>query len=183
MIFAETDRLYLRALQKEELPRFQKLLDVWDVVRWLAVVPYPYTMKDAETFYNDMLDAYCKHEPQFLAMALKSDNLLIGGVGLHPPRDADCAPGDVEIGYWLSHDFWGQGLMCEAARTARDIGFTRTDTQALTATTALNNYASQKVLSNIGMKNTGETKRAYSALRGAEEVFKWRLTREEYEAL
>ena len=182
-IFAESERLYIRALEKDELPRLVKLLDVWAVVRWLIVVPYPYTMKDAESFYAEMEEAYRADVPQFFAVALKSDNLLIGGVGLHPPRDKDFQEGDVEIGYWLAEGFWGQGLMTEAALLVRDIGFARLATRALTATAALNNYASQKVLNNIGMKNIGKIKRGYTALRGDEEVYKWRFTRKEYEEL
>ena len=101
MIFAETKHLNLRALEKAELPRLVELLGEWDVVRWLSVVPFPYKLQHAEEFYADMKPFADKGEPEFFALALKTDNLLIGGVGLHPPRNANALPGEIEIGYWL----------------------------------------------------------------------------------
>ena len=95
----------MRALEKSELPRLVELLDVWDVVRWLSVVPYPYTMQYAEEFYADMELAMASGEPQFYAMALKPENLFIGGIGLHPPRGSSAVEGEVEIGYWLGREY------------------------------------------------------------------------------
>lgn len=181
MIFAETERLVLRSLEKSELPRLVKMLDVWAVVRWLAVVPYPYTMRFAEEFYEEMELSNASGEPQFYAMALKSDNLFIGGVGLHAPRSSGYAQGEIEIGYWLGHEFWGHGLMSEAAHAVAALGFSHKTTKALIATTAPNNKASQNVLSKLGLRNLGVAPRDYSALRGEDLVVKWRVTRKEWE--
>ncbi|MFA5040455.1 MAG: GNAT family N-acetyltransferase [Bdellovibrionales bacterium] len=179
--FAETDRLVLRALERHELPRLVELLDVWDIVRWLSVVSYPYTMQNAEEFYADMEQAMANGVPQFFAMALKSDNLLIGGIGLHPPRGSTAVEGEVEIGYWLGRAFWGRGLMSEAARVVAGVGFSRPSTRTLISTTDVNNVASQNVLSKIGMKNMGVCIRDYPALRGDDHVVRWQMTREEWE--
>jgi len=180
-IFAETERLFLRTLEQHELPRLVELIGDWEVVRWISVVPFPYTMKDAEEFYDDMVKCYERGEPQFYAMALKSDNLLVGGVGLHLPRNATYGEGEIEIGYWLGKAFWGRGLMSEAACAARDIGFSRPTTKCLGASTALDNVASQKVLTKIGLHNMGVTVRDFAALRGENEINKWQLTRAQWE--
>jgi len=181
MIFAETERLVLRTLEKDELPRLVKLLDVWDVVRWLTVVPFPYTMRDAESFYAEMSPTYQNGAPEFFTLALKSDNLLIGGVGLHAPRTPDPVAGESEIGYWLGKDFWGQGLMSEAARAVVGIAFSRKATRAIGATTSPGNKASQCVLRKAGLRDLGIMPRPYMALRGSDEVVRWLMTREEYE--
>ncbi|MDE2029431.1 MAG: GNAT family N-acetyltransferase [Alphaproteobacteria bacterium] len=181
MIFAETERLYLRALTYPELPRMTDLLNDWDVVRWLAVVPFPYTMKDAGDFYTDMAACYARGAPELFILAQKTDDLLIGAVGLHPPRDVNPEPGEVEIGYWLARDYWGQGFMSEAAREALKIAFARPATRLVGATTALDNDASQNVLRKIGLRNMGEVPRDYGALRGDDTVLKWRITRDDYE--
>ena len=181
MMLSETDRLTLRTLEKEELPRLVQLLGEWDVARWLSVVPFPYTQKDAEDFYADMKLSADAGQPEFFALALKTDGLLIGGVGLHPPRNANALPGEIEIGYWLGRYYWGRGLASEAAAAVRDIGFARSETRMLGACTALNNHASQKVLRKIGLREQGVVMRDYAALRGENEVMKWALTREEYQ--
>jgi 8-oxo-dGTP diphosphatase len=180
-IYVETDRLILRALEKEELPRLVELLDVWDIARWLAVLPYPYTRQHAEEFYADMEIAAANGEPQFYAIAPKSDNYLIGGIGIHPPRNKNAAQGEIEIGYWLGRDFWGRGLMSEATRAAVPQAFARPATHALVATTSQNNVASQNILIKLGMRNMGIAPRDYSALRGEDRVVKWQVTRKEWQ--
>ena len=171
----------LRALGRSELPRLVELLDVWDVVRWLTVVPFPYTMRDAETFFSDIEPLYACGEPQFYALSLKDDRALIGGLGLHSPRYPTGVEGEVEMGYWLGKDYWGRGLMSEAARLGVEFGFARPATRAIGATTVVSNRASQNVLCKAGLRNLGVFPRPYKALRGSDEVVKWLLTREEWE--
>jgi len=180
-LFAETERLTLRALEESELPRLVELIGDWDVVRWLMTVPFPYTMRNAEEFYADMMLSYSDDAPEFYTMALKSDNLLIGGVGLHSPRTPNPLKGEIEIGYWLGKDFWGRGLMSEATRIVIDLGFARPSTQAIGAVTAPDNKASQNVLRKAGLRDLGIMPRAYDALRGGNEIRRWLLTRQEYE--
>ena len=180
-VYAETDRLFLRALEADELPRLVELIGDWEVVRWLGVVPYPYTMGNAESFYADVEAANARGEPEFYAMALKPNNLLIGGVGLHLPRSNDYAEGDMEIGYWLGKDFWGQGFMSEAARRVASLGFTRPKTRTIIATTEPDNKASQNVLRKTGLRDLGLAPLNYATLRGDKTVVKWSMTREEWE--
>jgi 8-oxo-dGTP diphosphatase len=179
-IYGETDRLVLRALEKNELPRLVELIGVWDVARWLAVLPYPYTMQNAEEFYSDMENAKACGDPQFYAIAAKTDGLLIGGVGLHPPRGKNAVEGEVEIGYWLGNVYWGRGFMTEAARAVVAMSFARPATNFVAATTALDNVASQNVLCKLGLRNLGPVTRDYPALRGEDRVVKWQMTRKEW---
>lgn len=181
MIFAETERLYLRTLEREELPRMRELLNDWEIARWLSILPFPYLMHDAEEFYAEMAARYARNEPQFYALALKTDNLIIGGVGLHPPRFPDHAEGEIEIGYWLAPLFWGRGLMSEAACEGVKIAFARPTTLCVGATADIHNRGSQNVLRKAGLRDMGIVPRNYRALRGADHVTRWFMTREEYE--
>jgi 8-oxo-dGTP diphosphatase len=183
MIFAETERLRLRALRRDELPRQVALLGVWDIVRWLSTVPFPYTLRDAEEFFSDMAPSYSCGEPQLYAVALKADDLLIGCVGLHQPRGVAFEDGEVEIGYWLGQDYWGCGFMSEAASAVVDLGFARAETRAICANTTPNNLASQAVLRKLGLRSMGYFPRDYAALRGGDTIMKWVLSRREYEAV
>jgi len=182
-VLAETERLVLRSLKESDLPRLAKLLDVWEVVRWLVVVPYPYTLHDARDFFAEINECHGEGKEQFFALSFKDDDRLIGGVGLHPPRAIDHDDGDVEIGYWLGLDYWGRGLITEAAKRVRDIGFSWPSTKALVSTTDPKNMASQRVLTKLGLRNLGLVERTYPTLRGGDEVVKWRLTREERERM
>lgn len=182
-VFAETERLVLRSLEESDLPRLAKLLDVWEVVRWLVVVPYPYTRQDAQDFYAEINDPHVEEMEQFFALSLKNDDKLIGGVGLHPPRAIDHDDGDLEIGYWLGVAYWGRGLITEAAKRVMEIGFSWPSTKALVSTTDPKNRASRRVLSKLGLRDLGLVPRTYPTLRGGDEVVKWRLTREEWKRM
>ncbi|MDD4616899.1 MAG: GNAT family N-acetyltransferase [Alphaproteobacteria bacterium] len=182
-IYAETGRTVLRPLEKSELPRLVELLDVWEVARWLAVLPYPYTAKNAEDFYIDAAAAATTGAPQFYAIATKTDNQLIGGVALHPPRGASAAKGELEIGYWLGREYWGSGFMTEAARPIVRVAFNRPSTEVLVATTAPDNAASKNVLQKLGLRNKGVAPRDYASLRGGDMMVKWMLTRAEWNNL
>ncbi len=171
----------VRPLEKRELPRLVELMDDWDVVRWLVVVPFPYTKRDAEEFYATTERTNAEGAPQFYAIALKSNNHLIGGVGLHPPRGSGHVEGDVEIGYWLGKDYWGHGFMSEAVHAVAALGFARPTTRALVATTSPNNKASQNVLRKLGMREGEIMPLNYAVLRGGAQTIPWRLTREERE--
>jgi RimJ/RimL family protein N-acetyltransferase len=52
MIYAETKRLVLRALDRADLPRLAELIGDWDVARWLVAVPYHTRSKTPRTFTN-----------------------------------------------------------------------------------------------------------------------------------
>jgi RimJ/RimL family protein N-acetyltransferase len=178
--YAETERLILRPLERHELPRLAELIGDWDVARWLVVLPYPYTIKNAEDFYADMHAADEAGQPQFFALAKKTDNLLMGGIGLHPPRGMASVENELEIGYWLGKPYWDLGYMTEAARTVLSLAFKRSSTGAVGATTAPENAASQNVLNKLGLCNLGPMKRDYSALRGDDIMLKWLVTRQEW---
>jgi RimJ/RimL family protein N-acetyltransferase len=180
MIFAETERLYLRALEKTDLPRIAAYLNVWDITRWLSVVPFPYTAQHAEEFYAETSASAAAGDPHALVLCLKTAPDLIGMVGLHPPRGNNRKAGEIEIGYWLGDDYWRRGLMGEAVTAALKIGFARPATQVIGATTAPNNRASQNVLARAGLRNVGEMPRDFKVLRGDDVVLKWEITRAEF---
>ncbi|MDD3371694.1 MAG: GNAT family protein [Alphaproteobacteria bacterium] len=180
-VYAETERFYLRSLDKNELPRLVELLNAWDVAKWLAVLPYPYLTTHAEDFHRDMAEFEEEGAPQFFVIAAKSDNLLLGGIGLHPPRGTNAVEGELEIGYWLGKDYWGKGIMTEAAKPIVFRAFSMPATALLGATTDLNNAASQNVLQKLGLRNQGIALRDYPAFRGPDHIVKWVLTRKEWE--
>lgn len=180
MMFAETDRLFLRALEAADLPRMVEYLNVWDVTRWLSVVPFPYTRGHAAEFYDEIAESTASGTPHAYVLCRKTTPGLIGLIGLHPPRGNARKAGEIEVGYWLGQPYWGQGFMSEAVAAVLDIAFARPGTHLVGATTALNNLASQKVLARAGLRNMGEMRADFTVLRGDDTMFKWEITRDEY---
>ncbi len=183
MIFHETERLYLRRLEKRDLPRVTELIGDWVIVQWLTHVPYPYSLKDAEEFYEKVAVDYTHNVPGYFVMASKTDNLLMGAVGLHPAYGSKPKTDEIEVGYWLGKKFWGKGFMTEAVKAVVSIAFQRPLIQRMTSTTDPANQASQNILRKNGFDYLGLFPRPTTdiVLRGSDTVTRWELHRTKHE--
>jgi RimJ/RimL family protein N-acetyltransferase len=180
MIYAQTARLILRQLRRDDLPRLVTLIGDWEVAGRLAVVPYPYSLADAEAFYQRVEAAAQEGKPPFCLMQEKGGR-LIGGVGLHLSREPEPQQGEVVLGYWLGKPYWGRGLMSEAVGPVLGLAFARPEVTLLTATTDPANEASQNVLRKAGLHCLGlAPRRDHAALRGGSTVVNWQMTRADY---
>jgi ribosomal-protein-alanine N-acetyltransferase len=60
--------------------------------------------------------------------------------------------GEVEVGYLLSRQFWGQGFATEGARVSLKYGFEQLKLREIIGLTHPENIASQNVLKKCGMR-------------------------------
>jgi RimJ/RimL family protein N-acetyltransferase len=56
------------------------------------------------------------------------------------------------IGFWLTKQYWGQGIMTEAVTLAIEFGFSRLGLEKIRGWTVETNIASQKVMQKCGLK-------------------------------
>ncbi len=71
--------------------------------------PHPYTVVDAQHF----LFAVAAQDPEtFFCIAVQDEP--VGGIGFSPQDDVERF--SAEIGYWLSEDHWGRGIVTQALR-------------------------------------------------------------------
>jgi RimJ/RimL family protein N-acetyltransferase len=181
MIYAQTTRLILRPLLRADLPRLVELIGDWEVAGRLAVVPHPYGLEHAESFYERVEAAARRGEPSFFLMQEKGGG-PIGAVGLHVPREPESQPGELVLGYWLGKPYWNRGFMSEAIGPVISLAFVRPDVAVLTAVTDPANDASQNVLRKAGLRCLGLTpRRDPAALRGSPTVLRRQMTRADYD--
>jgi len=83
--------------------------------------PAPYNRAGVEDWIDRSLRRYAEHGHGLWAMVLKVSGEMIGDCGLtvQNVNGSD----EIEIGYHVRRDLWGQGLATEAARACRDFGF------------------------------------------------------------
>ncbi|MFC1452668.1 GNAT family N-acetyltransferase [Verrucomicrobiota bacterium] len=106
-----------------------------------------------------------KHTREFIRSALKqeTDNLgptfavilddrISGVVGYHPIRWNNKS---VEIGYWLSRDVVGQGIMTRCCRALVDHAFEGIGLNRVTIPAAVGNCKSRAVPERLGFKKEG----------------------------
>jgi len=167
----DTARLRLRPLTPEDAARIAALCADPEVSRWLARVPHPYALADAEAF----LMSVAENGDRTWAIASPGEG-LVGVVGIDGPD------GNLELGYWLGRPYWGRGWMSEAARAAVDAAFAE-GAGALQSGAFEGNHASLAIQARLDFREIGR-RLVYSAARGAEALhIDTTLTRAEWEAM
>jgi RimJ/RimL family protein N-acetyltransferase len=81
------------------------------------------------------------------AMITKVNNEFIGWCGLKYRADRD----EIDLGYRLKKEAWGNGYATEAAKHTLDHGFNTLKLELITGRAHVGNTASLKVLEKIGM--------------------------------
>ena len=88
----------------------------------------------------------------FLALALKSESAkTIGWLLFRPTEDGE----DIEIGYRLAYEYWGQGIVPEACRAMLALGFEELRLERIVGYTALTNRNSQRVFEKLRFHQDG----------------------------
>ncbi|OOY18863.1 hypothetical protein BMI86_19255 [Thioclava sp. DLFJ5-1] len=143
----ETPRLVLRPLTSKDVDAITHAANDFEVARWLAKMPYPYTRTDAEAF-----------------VAANRENF--GGVwGITRQGDFCGVIGKVgAFGYWLGRDHWGHGYATEAGRAVIAVHFDTADAKPLAAGYFEGNHRSRRVLEKLGFRITGESLQENRAL-------------------
>jgi len=86
-----------------------------------------------------------------------SDHALIGTCLLRPVSfDETPERREVELGYRLTRDNWGQGLATECAQMLLNYGFRRVGLENICAFAVADNTASLRVIEKLGFKARGE---------------------------
>lgn len=138
-----TARLVLTAPTLAHAPAIAHLCNNPNIHRWMARLPFPYTLEDARFFIETIAPGPTEH-----CYAVLHADHCIGVIGLH------FAAGEwPELGYWLGEPYWGQGFATEAAlavvAAARAAGATALRSRALAA-----NARSRHVLEKAGFVET-----------------------------
>lgn len=82
----------------------------------------------------------------------RRDRKVIGTIGLHNRNRRE---NSVEMGYILNKEYWGRGLIPEAARRLLEFGFDDLKVDAVKATCDPQNRASERVMKKLGMTFQG----------------------------
>ena len=140
-----TDRLTLRPLDPTDAPAVVSAMSDWEVVRWLTLVPWPYTRAEADWWIGQAGPGH---------WAIDAGQGLIGAISIKP-----------DMGYWLARSAHGKGYMTEAARAVVAEHFRATDAPLVSGHYP-DNAASRGVLSKVGFTDTHlETDRQVSTGR------------------
>lgn len=112
--------------------------------------PYPYLLKDAEWYVNDCILKEGKNQ---LTRAIVAEGRVVGSIGIFVKDDV--YEKSAELGYWLSEEYWGQGIMTQAAEMICREAFAAFDIVRIFAEPFDYNTGSRRVLENAGFTYEG----------------------------
>jgi len=146
MHILETERLVLREFTPEDLAALAAVLSDRETMRYY---PAALDRDGVEAWIERNRRRYREHGHGLWAMVLKPSGEVIGNCGL--VRQAVDGVDEIEIGYHVRRDLWGQGLAPEAAAACRDHGFEKLGAGQLIALIRPENRPSQRVAEKIGL--------------------------------
>lgn len=169
----ETPRLMLRPIALSDAPAVQKHFNNWKIISQLStVVPWPYPNDGAIEFIQSQLPLIAAGEKHIWVLVPK-----IGAdeaIGLLEFRISNSQKGS--RGFWLSEDFWGQGLMTEAVTALNDFVFNTLKLEKYEVCNSEKNTASRRVKEKTGARLIAHRDIPHHSGHNHSEV--WEVTRD-----
>lgn len=147
----ETDRLFLRKLAYEDLEdvyEFCSNPNVSGPMTWETNT----TKEKTRQFLEHVITGYSKGEAGEWGIVWKETNKIIGVAAIIEWSNKHQS---IEIGYFLSENYWGKGIVTEALGKIIEYGFTILNTNRIEGRCDADNIGSQKVMKKLGMKYEG----------------------------
>lgn len=151
------EQVVLRAWREDDAPQVAEACADPVSQHWLAQLPSPYTVADAQAFIRTREEGHASGSGVFWCIASPDDDRCLGSISLM--RLGGSAP-EPEVGYWLHPAARGRGVMTEATRLAvrhamvpfedGGLGCVRVVLRA-----AAGNAASRAVAERVGMGEFG----------------------------
>ena len=154
-VILETDRLILRPWEDDDNLDLVEGLNNLNVTKWLAAVPYPYTMDDAISFINY---TKTKEKDYNFAIVLKENNKVIGGTQLSEINMNNLTGTG---GIWISETDWGHGYGSEAFGARIEYAFNTLGLRRLENGYFKGNERSHKMQLRFGFKDEGIKRKAF----------------------
>ena len=167
-----TSRLILEPLELHHAPQVTRFCRLWEVARYTANIPHPYPAGCAEAFAKEAVSKRKSGGGWVYAVTLADGGEVLGVIDI-TLSDTDRSG---ELGYAFAPWSWGKGYASEAARALIEFAFRVLRLDKIEAFVMVENEASKRLLTRIGMCRTGERMmpapaREHDALCGIFQVF------------
>ena len=169
----ETNRLILRPFRESDLEDFYRYASTPNVGPPAGWAPHQ-NKQESLKILRDFI-----REDQVWAIVDKISQKVIGSLGLHESQER-CPPSRM-MGYALSEEYWGKGLMTEAVARALRFAFEELGLELVWISHYPFNRQSQRVIQKSGFTYEGTIRRAVKRYDGAVlDHVVYSITKEEY---
>ncbi|MCR4316972.1 MAG: GNAT family N-acetyltransferase [Planctomycetes bacterium] len=148
----ETERLILRQWRDSDYDEWARLCGDQDVMRYF---PKTLTREESDAAATRFRGLIAERGWGIFAAEVKGGAEFIGFIGLHMTNPALPFPTQVEVGWRLLKEHWGNGYATEGARESLRFAFEELALDEVLSFTAIVNERSWKVMERIGMTKAG----------------------------
>jgi RimJ/RimL family protein N-acetyltransferase len=138
--------IVLRSWREEDAPAVYEACQDPEILRWLPVIPRPYTLEHARAFVAGEIGDLGPHQ-----YAIVEDGRLVGSIGMRVNAVNQVG----HIGYWCAREARGRGIVPRALRLLCRYGFEELGLGRMELITDPDNTASQRVADKVGFTREG----------------------------
>jgi len=164
-VIFETERLIAKPWTLQDVPHAFRMYGDPEVMRYLGQNGAASTINSLEEMEERLAKSIAKYEQSpyiYAAMHHKPSGEVVGTGLLKPLELSIGGPAEeIEIGWHLAKDYWGQGLGTEIGLALLQHGFGTLELKELHAIAYPQNAASLRIMQKIGMEFQGSTDRYY----------------------
>jgi ribosomal-protein-serine acetyltransferase len=152
MILNVDKNIVLRQLELADTPDIFNTIDTQreHLGSWLPFVETTKQLSDTQAFVESVVNTP-KDRLEY-TFTIRVNDRFAGLVGF---KDTDRVNKKTEIGYWLSRDFPGRGIMTRSVRTLCDFAFRELDINRIQIKCAVANTASRNIPQRLGFQLEG----------------------------
>jgi [ribosomal protein S5]-alanine N-acetyltransferase len=143
---------YLSKHTRDDSPELIEALSDPRIANCLRLVPSPYTHSHLMDWFDKCEEELKDPETAPMRWCIRetSSKKLIGDLSLKPTED-----GAFAIGYWLSPNYWGRGIMTEAVAAVLELGKEDVRVKRFSGSVKESNVGSRRVLEKNGFRSVG----------------------------
>ena len=123
--------------------------------QWLTWPPYTKTVEDSRDFINSSITGFS--EGKSMSCAIEYQGKIVGVVGF---RKISRELKKGEIGYWISSDHQGNGIVTKSCKRLIQYAFNEMGIENVEILIASGNTVSRKICERLGLKLEGVVKNA-----------------------
>lgn len=151
-------KFILREWKREDAEELAKVANNPQIAKNLRnSFPNPYLIDDAKWYIHDCISKEGDHQ---ITRAIEIAGKVAGSIGIVVKDDVYEKSG--ELGYWLSEDYWRQGITSQAVRMICQEAFARFDIIRIFAEPFAHNVGSRGVLEKAGFTYEGTMRNGVS---------------------
>ena len=143
----------LRAVAKDDLPRFVEWFSDPDVRRFLDMY-LPFSLAQEERWFEDLLERMERREVVMLTIEAKDHDAQIGNISLF---DINWKDRHAELGITIGDkDYWSQGYGTDAIRTILELAFDQMNLHRVVLRVHADNARAIRAYEKVGFQHEGD---------------------------